>query len=70
MSMTVNIYAAGENAGSDKPKREVAEVVQGIADRVIKEAEELAKAGYTVEPDSIRLAMEYGTYTVTMKASR
>lgn len=68
--LRVNIYAPGKSAGKGKPERDVREVAQGIADRIAAEADELAKAGYTVDPDSIRLDVSYGSYGVTMEARR
>ena len=70
MSLAVNIYAPGRTTRKDDPERDVREVVQGIADRVVAEAEKLALAGYTVDPDSIRLGMSYGSYDVRMEATR
>ena len=70
MSLKVQIFAPGKNAGKGNPERTVHEVAQAIAERISAEADELAKAGYTVDADSIRLGVSYGSYDVTMTASR
>lgn len=70
MSVNVQIYAPGKKASQGKPDRDVAEVIDGITRAIKHEADELAKAGYTVDPDSIRLGLSYGSYDITMAASR
>jgi hypothetical protein len=70
MSARVQIYAAGKKAGQGKPDRDVGEVIDGIAAAIKREAEELAKAGYTIDPDTIRLGTSFGSYDITMEATR
>ena len=70
MSVQVQIYAPGSKAGQGKPDRDVVEVIDGIAAAIKKEADELAKAGYAIDPDTIRLGASFGSYDITMAARR